>query len=498
VLVRAPASLKDALVRETARRGASLNDVAVGMLADAFAVPYTPTGRRSGLPGASPVVLLRMPETLKREIQAEAFRSSTNTNDVIVRTLADGLGIPYDSQSRRSVPFGGGRGKDPRMAESNGSQNDSARSKEKVRVAIIGVGNCANSLLQGVEYYKDAKRDSTVPGLMHVDLGGYHISDIEFTAAFDVVKGKVGEDLSDAIWAHPNDTIKFADVPKTGITVSRGMTHDGIGKYLAEVVEKAPGETADIVKILRETGTDVVVNYLPVGSEAAAKWYAEQILEAGCAMVNCMPVFIARESYWQKRFEEAGVPIIGDDIKSQVGATISHRVLTTLFQDRGVHLDRTMQLNVGGNSDFRNMLERERLESKKISKTNAVTSMLDYEIGEGNVHVGPSDYVPWLTDRKWAYIRMEGSSFGDVPLNIELKLEVWDSPNSAGIVIDAVRLAKLALNNGVAGALEAPSSYLMKSPPVQIVDSEAHTNTERFIAQNARTVEKKAKAAARA
>jgi myo-inositol-1-phosphate synthase len=498
VLVRAPASLKDALVRETARRGASLNDVAVGMLADAFAVPYTPTGRRSGLPGASPVVLLRMPETLKREIQAEAFRSSTNTNDVIVRTLADGLGIPYDSQSRRSVPFGGGRGKDPRMAESNGSQNDSARSKEKVRVAIIGVGNCANSLLQGVEYYKDAKRDSTVPGLMHVDLGGYHISDIEFTAAFDVVKGKVGEDLSDAIWAFPNDTIKFADVPKTGVKVSRGMTHDGIGKYLAQVVEKAPGETADIVKILRETGTDVVVNYLPVGSEAATKWYTEKILEAGCAMVNCMPVFIARERYWQKRFEEAGVPIIGDDIKSQVGATISHRVLTTLFQDRGVHLDRTMQLNVGGNSDFRNMLERERLESKKISKTNAVTSMLDYDIGADNVHVGPSDYVPWLTDRKWAYIRMEGSSFGDVPLNIELKLEVWDSPNSAGIVIDAVRLAKLALNNGVAGALEAPSSYLMKSPPVQIVDSEARDNTERFIKQNALKSDKKAKAAAKA
>ena len=328
---------------------------------------------------------------------------------------------------------------------------------------------------------------------MHVDLGGYHISDIEFTAAFDVVKGKVGEDLADAIWAHPERHDQVPNVPKTGITVSRGMTHDGIGKYLAQVVEKAPGETADIVKILRETGTDVVVNYLPVGSEAATKWYAEQILEAGVAMVNCMPVFIARERYWQKRFEEAGVPIIGDDIKSQVGATISHRVLTTLFQDRGVHLDRTMQLNVGGNSDFRNMLERERLESKKISKTNAVTSMLDYEIGADNVHVGPSDYVPWLTDRKWAYIRMEGSSFGDVPLNIELKLEVWDSPNSAGIVIDAVRLAKLALNNGIAGALEAPSSYLMKSPPVQIVDSEARDNTERFIKQYARKAETKAK-----
>jgi myo-inositol-1-phosphate synthase len=326
---------------------------------------------------------------------------------------------------------------------------------------------------------------------MHVDLGGYHVSDIEFTAAFDVVKGKVGVDLADAIWAHPNDTIRFADVPKTGITVSRGMTHDGIGKYLAQVVEKAPGPTDDVVGILKETGTDVVVNYLPVGSEAATKWYAEQILEAGVAMVNCMPVFLAREPYWQKRFADAGVPIIGDDIKSQVGATISHRVLTTLFQDRGVHLDRTMQLNVGGNSDFRNMLERERLESKKISKTNAVTSMLDYEIGADNVHVGPSDYVPWLTDRKWAYIRMEGSSFGDVPLNVELKLEVWDSPNSAGIVIDAVRLAKLALNNGIAGSLVAPSSYLMKSPPQQIQDDEAHELTEEFIERNKRQAPRK-------
>jgi myo-inositol-1-phosphate synthase len=462
-----------------------LNDVAVGMLAERFGVVYRPTGRKSTLPGSSPVILLRMPEELKREIQAEAFRSASNTNDVIVRALADGLGIPYDSTSRRSVPFGGGRGKDHPMADENGSKNGGARSKDKVRVAIIGVGNCANSLLQGVEYYKDAKPEDGVPGLMHVDLGGYHISDIEFTAAFDVVKGKVGVDLADAIWAHPNDTVRFADVPKSGITVSRGMTHDGIGKYLAQVVEKAPGPTDDVVRILKETSTDVVVNYLPVGSEAATKWYAEQILEAGVAMVNCMPVFIAREPYWQKRFEDAGCPIIGDDIKSQVGATISHRVLTTLFQDRGVHLDRTMQLNVGGNSDFRNMLERERLESKKISKTNAVTSMLDYEIGADNVHVGPSDYVPWLTDRKWAYIRMEGSSFGDVPLNVELKLEVWDSPNSAGIVIDAVRLAKLALNNGISGALEAPSSYLMKSPPVQIVDSEARENTERFIAKNA-------------
>src|SRR5881394_1190854 len=357
----------------------------------------------------------------------------------------------------------------------------------KVRVAIVGVGNCANSLLQGREYYKDAPDDQFVPGLMHVNLGGYHVRDIEITAAFDVVKGKVGEDLADAMWAHPNDTIKFADVPKTGVKVSRGMTHDGIGKYLSQVVEKAEGPTDDVVGILRETKTDVVVNYLPVGSDAATKWYAEQVLEAGCAMVNCMPVFIAREKYWQRRFEEKGVPIIGDDIKSQVGATITHRVLTSLFRERGVRLDKTMQLNVGGNSDFLNMLERDRLESKKISKTNAVTSMLDYELGAQNVHVGPSDYVPWLTDRKWAYIRMEGSSFGDVPLNVALKLEVWDSPNSAGIVIDAVRLAKLALNNGVAGALEGPSSYLMKSPPKQVPDDDAYDATEKFISDNART-----------
>jgi myo-inositol-1-phosphate synthase len=357
-------------------------------------------------------------------------------------------------------------------------------SNGKVRVAIVGVGNCANALLQGVEYYRDADPETFVPGLMHVDLGGYHVGDVEFTAAFDVTTTKVGKDLADAIWAHPNDTIKFADVPQTGVKVSRGMTHDGIGKYLSEVVDKAPGETDDVVGILKETKTDVVVNYLPVGSESATKWYTEQILEAGCAMVNCMPVFIAKEPYWQRRFEQAGVPIIGDDIKSQVGATITHRVLTSLFRERGVKLDKTMQLNVGGNSDFLNMLERERLESKKISKTNAVTSMLDYDLGEKNVHVGPSDYVPWLTDRKWAYIRMEGSSFGDVPLNVELKLEVWDSPNSAGIVIDAVRLAKLALNKGVAGSLVGPSAYLMKSPPEQIADDDAHEAVERFIEEN--------------
>src|SRR5215831_15545598 len=367
------------------------------------------------------------------------------------------------------------------MSDQNGQRNGKARQDDHVRVALVGVGNCANSLLQGIQYYKDAAPDEFVPGLMHVDLGGYHIRDIEFTAAFDVTKDKVGKDLADAIWAHPNDTYRFTDVPKTGIKVSRVMTHDGIGKYLSEVVEKAPGQTDDVAGILRETGTDVVVNFLPVGSEEATKWYTEQILNVGCAMVNCMPIFIAREPYWQGRFEEAGVPIIGDDIKSQVGATITHRVLTSLFRDRGVRLDKTMQLNVGGNSDFLNMLERDRLESKKISKTNAVTSMLDYDLGAENVHVGPSDYVPWLTDRKWAYIRMEGSAFGDVPLNLELKLEVWDSPNSAGIVIDAVRLAKLALNNGVAGALEGPSSYLMKSPPTQIVDDEARELTEQFI-----------------
>jgi myo-inositol-1-phosphate synthase len=377
------------------------------------------------------------------------------------------------------------------MAQTNGKPaKGTARFDDRVRVAIIGVGNCANSLLQGREYYKDAPDDQFVPGLMHVNLGGYHVHDIEFTAAFDVTTDKVGKDLADAIWAKPNDTIKFADVPKTGITVSRGMTHDGLGKYISEVVTKAPGETDDVVGILRDTKTDVVVNYLPVGSEGATKWYTEQILEAGCAMVNCMPVFIAREPYWQRRFGDKGLPVIGDDIKSQVGATITHRVLTSLFRERGVKLDRTMQLNVGGNSDFLNMLERERLESKKISKTNAVTSMLDYDLGEKNVHVGPSDYVPWLTDRKWAYIRMEGSAFGDVPLNIELKLEVWDSPNSAGIVIDAVRLAKLALNNGVSGALEGPSSYLMKSPPKQIVDDEAYEATESFIRQYGRETTK--------
>ena len=373
------------------------------------------------------------------------------------------------------------------MASTNGK---APRSKDKVRVALIGVGNCASSLVQGVEYYKDANPGEFVPGLMHVDLGGYHVRDVEFTAAFDVTTDKVGKDLSEAIWAHPNNTIKFSDVPKTGVTVSRGMTHDGLGKYLSEIVTKAPGETDDVVGILKETGTDVVVNYLPVGSEEATKWYTEQVLTAGCAMVNCMPVFIAKESYWDKRFKAAGVPIIGDDIKSQVGATITHRVLMGIFRDRGVRVDRTFQLNFGGNSDFMNMLERERLESKKISKTYAIKSTLPYELEEKNIHVGPSDHVPWLEDRKWAYIRLEGTSFGDVPLNAELKIEVWDSPNSAGVVIDAVRLAKLALNKGVAGTLGGPSSYLMKSPPVQYDDDEAREKTEEFIRKHARTTVK--------
>jgi myo-inositol-1-phosphate synthase len=353
---------------------------------------------------------------------------------------------------------------------------------KKVRVAIIGVGNCASALVQGVHYYREAREDQFVPGLMHVNLGGYHIRDIEFSAAFDVDVNKVGKDLSEAIFAPPNNTYKFSDVPHLGVTVARGMTHDGIGKYLSGIVKKAPGSTADIVNILKDTGTDVVVNYLPVGSEMATKWYVEQVLDAGCAFVNCIPVFIAREKYWQGRFEARGLPVIGDDIKSQVGATITHRVLTRLFRERGVRLDRTYQLNFGGNTDFLNMLERERLESKKISKTTAVTSQLDFELPEENVHVGPSDYVPWLKDRKWCYIRMEGTTFGDVPLNMEVKLEVWDSPNSAGVVIDAVRCAKLALDRGLKGALKGPSAYFMKSPPVQYTDDEARRLVEEFIA----------------
>ncbi len=352
---------------------------------------------------------------------------------------------------------------------------------DKVRVAIIGVGNCASSFVQGVEFYKNAKDDDFVPGLMHVNLGGYHIKDIEFSAAFDIDKNKVGKDLSEAIFTYPNNTYKFSHVPFSGVPVHRGMTHDGLGEYLSKIIQKAPGPTADIVKILKNTKTDVVVSYLPVGSEEATKWYVEQVLDAGCGFVNCIPVFIAREKYWQKRFADRGLPVIGDDIKSQVGATIVHRILTRLFRERGVRLERTSQLNVGGNTDFLNMLERSRLESKKISKTNAVTSQLDYDLGATNVHIGPSDYVAWLTDRKWAYVRMEGRTFGDVPLNVELKLEVWDSPNSAGVVIDAVRCCKLAINRKLSGALDAPSSYFMKSPPKQYTDEQARILTEEFI-----------------
>jgi len=351
----------------------------------------------------------------------------------------------------------------------------------KVNVAIIGVGNCASSLVQGIYYYKKAKENEFVPGLMHVSLGGYHIGDINFVAAFDIDKNKVGKDLAQAIFTPPNNTFKFGEVPTTGVKVQRGMTHDGLGLYLSQIIEKAPGPTSDIVKILKETQTDVVINYLPVGSEEATKWYVEQILSAGCGFINCIPVFIAREKYWQRRFEQKGLPVIGDDIKSQVGATIAHRVLTRLFRDRGVRMERTYQLNFGGNTDFYNMLERARLESKKISKTSAVTSQLDYELDPDNIHVGPSDYVPWLLDRKFCHIRMEGRTFGDVPLNLELKLEVWDSPNSAGVVIDAIRCCKLALDRGLKGALEAPSSYFMKSPPVQYTDDQARQMVEDFI-----------------
>ena len=383
----------------------------------------------------------------------------------------------------------------------NGASKNGTRSDDgKVRVAIVGVGNCANSFIQGVTYYQDADPSEPVPGLMHVDLGGYHVSDIEFVAAFDIDSEKVGKDLSEAIWSGQNDTIKFADVAHMGIEVHRGMTHDGLGKYLKQKITKAPGPTADIVGILKETKADVLVCYLPVGSEDATKWYVEQALAAGVGFVNCLPVFIAREDYWDKRFAEAGLPIIGDDIKSQVGATIVHRNLARLFHERGVELQHTSQLNVGGNMDFFNMLERERLDSKKISKTNAVTSVMGTELPDDDVHVGPSDYVPWLTDRKWAHIRLEGKSFGDVPLTVELKLEVWDSPNSAGVVIDAVRLIKLALNKGIGGQLDGPSSYLMKSPHTQRPDEQARLQTEDFIAAHSRTAEgaKAAEAAAEA
>jgi myo-inositol-1-phosphate synthase len=362
----------------------------------------------------------------------------------------------------------------------SGNGKTAARGK-KIRVAIVGVGNCASSLIQGRYYYENASETDFVPGLMHVNLGGYHVRDIEFVAAFDIDKNKVGKDLSEAIYEKPNNTIVFQKVPHLGVKVDRGMTHDGLGKYLSQIIEKAPGPTADVVGILRERKVDVLINYLPVGSEEATKWYIEQALAAGVGVVNCIPVFIAREPYWQRRFAERGLPIIGDDIKSQVGATISHRVLTRLFMDRGVRVDRTYQLNFGGNTDFLNMLERERLESKKISKTNAVTSMLDYDIDPDNIHVGPSDHVPWLLDRKYCYIVMEGTTFGDVPLKCEMKLEVWDSPNSAGVVIDAVRCLRLGLDRGLKGTLVAPSAYLKKSPPIQMPDDIAYNRVQAFI-----------------
>ncbi len=387
---------------------------------------------------------------------------------------SNGRAVPPRAQTEAPQRRGRARGPERGLGPSEG--------RKRIRVAIVGVGNCASSLVQGTHYYRNAKIGQRIPGLMHVDLGGYHIRDIEFVAAFDVDKNKVGKDLADAIYSPPNNTYRFADVPRTGVKVRRGMTHDGIGKYLSQVIEKAPGPTDDIVGILKETKTDVVVSYLPVGSEEATKWYVEQVLDAGCAFINCIPVFIGREPYWQRRFAERGLPVIGDDIKSQVGATITHRVLTNLFTDRGVRLDRTYQLNFGGNTDFLNMLERERLESKKISKTNAVTSMLPYPLPADDVHVGPSDHVPWLLDRKWCYIRMEGTTFGDVPLNVEVKLEVWDSPNSAGVVIDAIRCSKLALDRGLAGTIVAPAAYFMKSPPKQIPDDVARERVEAFIA----------------
>ena len=352
----------------------------------------------------------------------------------------------------------------------------------KIKVAIIGVGNCASSLVQGIHHYVELPEGVEVPGVMHPKIGDYRIEDIEVVAAFDVDEQKVGKDLSEAIFTKPNNTLKFADVPFAGVKVERGMTHDGIGKYVSHLVKKSNDSTVDIAGILKERKVDVVINYLPVGSEMATKWYVEQVLEARCGMINCIPVFIAREEYWRNRFQERGLPIVGDDIKSQLGATITHRVLTRLFEDRGVELQDTYQLNFGGNTDFLNMLERERLVSKKISKTSAVTSQMDDELDPDDIHIGPSDHVPWLQDRKWCYIRMEGKLFGGAPINLELKLEVWDSPNSAGVVVDAIRCAKLALDRKIGGAIYGPSAYFMKSPPKQFTDDRARDMVEEFIA----------------
>ena len=357
----------------------------------------------------------------------------------------------------------------------------SIEDKGEIRVAIVGVGNCANSLVQGITYYKDATNDSQIPGLMHPVLGGYHIKNINFVLALDVDAKKVGIDLADAIWASENNTIKFATVAKTGVTVKRGKTLDGLGRYYKETIKESDTAAVDVVAELKSAKVDVLICYLPVGSEEAAKFYAQCAIDAGCAFVNALPVFVASDPVWADKFKKAGVPIVGDDIKSQVGATITHRIMAKLFQDRGVHLDRTYQLNVGGNMDFKNMLERDRLESKKISKTQSVTSQLDYDLGAKNVHIGPSDYIPWLDDRKWAYVRLEGRAFGDVPLNLEYKLEVWDSPNSAGVIIDALRCAKIALDRKIGGPLLSPSSYFMKSPPEQYTDEQAFAKVEQFI-----------------
>ena len=412
------------------------------------------------------------------ETYLSQVKSGTKTpSRRFINAVSATLGMPEDELfDTEAAPRG-------RPLEGTMATKTNGANERQIKVAVIGLGNCASSLIQGVQFYRDVGDNERVPGLMHVTLGGYHIRDIKFVAAIDIDVNKVGKDISEAIFSPPNNTFKFSDVPKTGVRVIRGMAHDGVGKYLEDIVHKAPGSTGDIVGLLKETETDVVINYLPVGSEEATKWYVEQVLAAGCAFINCIPVFIAREDYWQQRFKDHNLPIIGDDIKSQVGSTIVHRVLTRLFQDRGVRLDRTYQLNFGGNTDFLNMLERERLVSKKISKTNAVASQLDTELPMDDIHVGPSDYVPWLGDRKWAQIRMEGTTFGNVPLNLELKLEVWDSPNSAGVVIDAVRCAKLALDRKLSGSLAGPSAYFMKSPAKQYTDEQARVLVEGFIAE---------------
>jgi myo-inositol-1-phosphate synthase len=422
----------------------------------------------------------RVSESYLSQIKSGAKEASRHFIDAV----CDVLGAPenqlFYSNERKQIM----KGKSMKKATEPSPAGKVARQgKGRINVAIVGVGNCASSLVQGRYFYQDAEEGQFIPGLMHVNLGGYHIRDINFVAAIDIDQNKVGKDLSEAIFTTPNNTIKLRDVPHQGVRVARGMTHDGLGKYLSQIIKKSKGGTEDIVKLLKDSGTHVVINYLPVGSEEATKWYVEQVLTAGCGFINCIPVFIARDQYgyWPGRFREAGLPIIGDDIKSQVGATIVHRVLTRLFRERGVRLERTYQLNFGGNTDFLNMLERERLESKKISKTCAVTSQLDYELPSTDVHVGPSDYVPWLLDRKFCYIRMEGTTFGNVPLNAEVKLEVWDSPNSAGVVMDAIRCCKIALDRGLSGPLIAPSAYFMKSPPEQFADDVAHDKVEEFI-----------------